>query len=112
MAIGLNEAEAASRSLRGAGNQPGSFHGFEVTRQADLQLAYELGLRHAEKAVVLLGELPTAVIDDLDKRGLIRVEELIGSPANVPPQIVFTPASFEAVNTAVRWKLLDPEEGA
>lgn len=109
MATGLNEAEAASRSLRGAGSQPGSFHAFEA---AHIQIAYELGLRHTEKAKVLLGTLPTAIIDELVKRGLIRFEELIGSPAGVPPQIVFTPASFETVNAAVRWELLDPEEGA
>jgi hypothetical protein len=109
MAIGLDHAEAASRSLRGAGNQPGSFHTFEVTGQEDVQIAYELGLRHDAKAVALLGSLPATVFDDLVKRGLVRVEEMIGSPAGVPRQIVFRPESFVIVNAAVQWQLLDPE---
>jgi len=100
------------RLRRGAGSQPGFFHAFKVTAKEDVQIAYEFGLRHSAKAVALLGELPAAVFDDLVKLGLARVEKLIRAPAEFPYQVVFSPESFATVNTAVHWKLLDPEEDA
>lgn len=96
---GLDQ-ELAKSHQRGS-TRPGCFHVLE--HPAGLQLAYEFALRHEPPPLILVGELPSEVFDQMTKRGDAVVEQIRGTQPNDPPQIVFFPHAYAEFDKHVRW---------
>ena len=107
------EAEAArAASLGERAQRPGAFFTHAIgppeSPGEGFQLAFEWGLRHSPRPVVLVGELPASVFRRLMSRGFVLQEPVPGAEADVPWQTVFLPESFPMVNAHLRWYLVNP----
>jgi hypothetical protein len=73
-------------------------------------MAYAWGLRHSPMPVVLIGELPEHIFQELEASRLIITQPVPGAKAEyqVPLETVFYPASYPTVNRYVHWQIIDP----
>ncbi len=114
-ANGLNTGAARAASRGGRVNSPGSFFTHEIGPPDNpgpgLQPAYEWGLRHSPRPVVLIATLPESVYLDVERQGLVRVERFVGATDDDPLQTVFSPESFPTVNRQATWEVFDPNDG-
>ncbi|MFD7085683.1 polymorphic toxin-type HINT domain-containing protein [Streptomyces sp. NPDC059918] len=99
---GLATDSARSNANRGQYSRPGSFftHQMSGNGSAEIQSAYEFGLRKGRQSAVLIGRLPRATYDSLVGQGLVTVRE-IGE--GVPAETIFHPDSFAVLNREMEW---------
>ena len=71
-------------------------------------MAYEWGKRHSAMPVVLIGQLPESVFQELEASGLIVTQPVPGATYHVPSETVFSPDSYPLVNQYVQWQIVDP----
>jgi hypothetical protein len=84
----------------------GSFFTFEVN-QANAEIAAShFALRHTSSANarLLVGRVPTSVLNDLRAREVVRTGPTPGLPF-FPHQTVFLPEAFETLNVHIVWTL-------
>jgi RHS repeat-associated protein len=104
------DAQLAARLTHGGTAVGDGFWAFQIGLPSNpgpgLELAYNFGKRHAGDGpgVVVIGELPGAVVKELYRRGALEVHVLSGIE-----QLLFRASGFDIFNSRVTWLgTLDP----
>jgi hypothetical protein len=112
VANGLNTDAARAASRGGRVNSPGSFFTHEIGPPDNpgpgFQSAYEWGLRHSARPVVLIAGLPGSICLILERQGLMSAQRFVGATDSDPLQVVFSAESFPIVNQHASWEVFDP----